>query len=610
MRIPDPNRSNAAMFRFSWSLLSRRRKRQLVWLQLVSLLMAVSTLGGIAAIIPFFSVLADPQAVDRHAVLGWLYETLGFAERGTFLLFLGVGFVVVVMVSNAVNLFGSMALNRFALVLGRDFHVALYEEYLHRDYPFHLRCDSATLTNNVINETARLVSGLVQGGLSLVVNVLAAAFIVASIVLLNPVLALATATLFGGSYALVYFALRQRLARRGQLEAELWDARSRTLIESFGAIKEVLLRGAQGRFRDAFARQSDSIARVSSSIWAMAQAPRYLLESVATIGLVGAAFWLNHGTTTAEWLAKLSFLGFAAYRLLPAIQQAFVAIARIRAHRAAFQRIAEDLRLAFAAEREPPPAESELAPWRGRPLRSITLRDVTFRYGREEPPAISRLSAEILRGQVVGIVGANGAGKTTLADLVLGLLRPQSGSIEVDGITLDERNLRLWRANVGYVPQQIFLLDATVLENIVLGSPDEQVDMARVQAATRAASLDIWLESVPGGLGYRVGERGVRLSGGQRQRIGIARALYHCASVLILDEATSALDSTSETELVAALDSLRGQTTVLVIAHRRSTLRACDVILELEHGRLVGAGKNAELALDSAQLRRHAGGAP
>jgi len=598
------------MFHFIWSLLSQRRRRQLVWLQLVSLLMAFSTLGGIAAIIPFFSVLADPLAVERNEVLGGLFEALGFADRDSFLLFLGIGFIVMVMLSNAVNLLGSMALNRFALLLGRDFHVALYEEYLHRDYPFHLRCDSATLTNNVINETARVVAGLVQGGLSLVSNVLAAVFIVASIVLLNPLLALATAALFSGSYALVYYTLRQRLARSGQLEAELWDARSRTLSQSLGAIKEVLLRGAQSRFRDTFAHQSDSIARVSSSIWAMSQAPRHLLECIATIGLVVAAFWLNRGATSGEWLAKLSFLGFAAYRLLPAIQQAFVAIARIRAHRAAFVRIAGDLRLAFAAVRPEPPSASELALWRGRPLRSITLRDVSFRYASEEPPAISRVSAEIIRGQIIGIVGANGAGKTTLADLILGLLRPQSGSIEVDGVPLDSENLRLWRSNVAYVPQQIFLLDATILDNIVLGAHDEQADLARVHAAARAASLGEFLEGLPDGLAHRVGERGVRMSGGQRQRIGIARALYHSASVLILDEATSALDNTAEADLIAALNAMRGQATVLVIAHRRSTLRACDAIFELDHGRLIGAGKYVDLALDSARLRRPAGGAP
>jgi ABC-type multidrug transport system fused ATPase/permease subunit len=607
MQATDPARSNLAMFVFLWRLLDARWRRRLLWLQVVALLMAFSMLGGVAAILPFFSVLADPAAIEKHAVLAWTYAVGGFADRDTFLWFLGAAFIVMVLLSNAINLAGSLALNRFALGLGRDFHVALYEEYLHRDYPFHLRCDSATLTNKVINETARVVTGMVQGGLNLVANLLACLMIVGSIVLLNPLLALATALLFVTSYAAIYFALRHRLARRGQREAQMWDARTRTLNESFGSIKEVLLRGVQSRFRDAFAFQSDAITRVSLSIWAMSQAPRHLLECVTAIGLVGAAFWLNRRGGAATWLAQLSFLGFAAYRLLPAIQQAFVAIARIRAHRSAFQQIATDLARGLAAQRPQPPTAAELAPWRGRPHHSILLRDVSFRYSPEAPPAIHNVSIEILRGQVVGIVGANGAGKTTLGDLILGLLRPESGSIEIDGVVLDEESLPLWRPNVAYVPQHIFLLDASILDNITLGAPAQEVELTRVRAAARIACLDPWIASLPGGLEHRVGERGVRLSGGQRQRIGIARALYHDASVLLLDEATSSLDGTTEHELVRTLDSLRGRQTVIVIAHRTATLAACQYIFELAHGALVNVGSYEELARRSPRAARHAG---
>jgi HlyD family secretion protein len=601
MLTPESARSNVAMFRYLWTLLDGRRRRQLLWLQLVSLLMAFSMLGGIAAIVPFFSVLADPAAIDRHGLLAWMFGALGFTDRGAFLVFLGTGFVAMVVLANAINLAGSVALNRFALRLGRDFHVALYDEYLHRDYPFHLRSDSATIANKVINETTRVVSGMVQGGLNLVANLLACALIVASIVLVNPLLALATALLFTLSYAAIYFALRRRLVRRGQSEGRMWEARTRTLHESLGAIKEVLLRGSQARFRDAFAQQSDAIARVSLSIWTMSQAPRYLLECIMALGLVGAAFWLNRGSAASTWVAQLSFLGFAAYRLLPAVQQAFVSIARIRAHRSAFQHIAADLQRGLTARRAPPPTPGELAPWRDRPHRVLTLRQVNFRYAPGAPSAIRNFSAEIRRGQVTGVVGANGAGKTTLGDLILGLLRPESGSIEVDGIALDEHNLALWRHQVAYVPQHIFLLDASILENITLGEPREAVDAQRLRAALRDASLEELVASLPGGLDYRVGERGARLSGGQRQRLGIARALYHRASLLLLDEATSALDGASEDEIIATLARLRGDHTVIVIAHRTSTLAACDIIFHLERGALQGSGSYAELARRGAR---------
>jgi HlyD family secretion protein len=595
------------MFAFLWRLLSAHRRRQLGWLQLVSLLMAFSTLGGVAAIVPFFTLLADPGAIDRHALLAALYRAGGFADRDTFLGFLGAAFAAMVLLSNAVNLAGSAALNRFALGLGRDFHVALFEEYLHRDYPFHLRWDAATLANKVINETARVVTGMVQGGLNLVANLLACALIVGSILLMNPLLALATALLFMASYAAIYFALRQRLARRGQREAQAWHERTRTLNDGFGSIKEVLLHGMQARFRDAFAAHSDALTRVGLSIWTMSQAPRHLLECITAIGLAGAAFWLNRGTGAATWLAQLSFLAFAAYRLLPAIQQAFVAIARIRAQRAAFQQIADDPARGLAARRAPPPGAGQLAAWRGRPRRSIVLRDVSYRHSREAPPAIHGFSAEISRGQVVGIVGANGAGKTTLGDLILGLLRPDSGSIEIDGVALEECNLALWRHQVAYVPQHIFLLDASILDNITFGTPSHQVDPARVRAACRAACLEPLIASLPGGAGHRVGDRGTRLSGGQRQRLGIARALYRDASLLVLDEATSSLDGAAEHELVRTLEALRGDRTVLVIAHRPATLAACQCVLELEQGALVNQGSYEDVVVRRARAARRAG---
>ncbi len=591
MLTPDDKRSNFALFRSLWKLLSPRRRREVLWLQGVALLMACSTLGGIAAIVPFFSVLADPAAVDRHAVLAWAFDAGGFSSRESFLLFLGVGFILTVVLSNAIHLAGSVALNRFALRLGRDFHVALYEEYLYREYPFHLRVGSATLTNNVINETSRMVTGMVQGGLNLAAHVLACLLIAASIVLVNPLLALATALLFTGCYAAFYFALRHRLARRGQREGEMWEARTRTLQESLGAIKEVLLRGAQPRFRDAFAYQSDAIARVSLSIWTMGQAPRYLLECVTALGLAGAALWLNRAPDAGNWLGQLSFLGLAAYRFMPALQQVFVSVARIRAHRSAFERIAPDLQGGLLARRAPAPDETQLALWRGRPHQSLVLHDVSFRYAADASFAIRNVSAEIRRGQVVGITGANVAGKSTLGDLLLGLLRPESGHIEVDGTRLNEDNIAAWRHNVAYVPQHIFLLDATIRENIALGSPAERIDEARLLAAARAAGLGELLEILPDGLDHLVGERGARLSGGQRQRIGIARALYHEASVLLFDEATSSLDESSEIDIAAQLQSLRGKYTVIVIAHRANTLAVCETIFVLERGSLVDASR-------------------
>ncbi len=586
----DAEHSLPRMLGQVWAFLSPRRRVQLVALQLLSVFMGFSTLVGIAAIVPFFTVLTDPEAIDGGRLLHAIFDSLGFESRRSFVLFLGFAFIGVVILANAVNLYGSMALHRFSLAIGRDFHVALYDEYLHRDYPFHLRSGAVTLANNVINETSRMVSGLVQGGLSLSANLLTCLLIFGSIILLNPVIALAIAALFLASYTAIYFTLRERLARRGRVEAETWDARMRTLHASFGAIRDILVRGAQAPFRDTFVRQSDFIVRVSSSVWAMSQAPRHLLECVMVTALVGAALWLSRGAGAAQWLTQLGFLGFAAYRLLPSVQQAFVAIARIRAHRSAFANIAADLRLGLAAVRPPEPEETLLAEWRGRPSSCVALREISFRYSDHTPLVLDRASAEFAGGRITGLVGQNGAGKSTLADLLLGLLRPTCGNIVVDGVTLGEREVPAWRATVAYVPQQIVLLDATLVENIAFAVPAGEIDPDRVHAAARAARLDALIAGHPDGLDQRLGEHGVHLSAGQRQRVGIARALYHGASMLVLDEATSALDAATERDLIATLRALRGEVTVVIIAHHESTLRVCDEIYELAGGTLLARG--------------------
>jgi ABC-type bacteriocin/lantibiotic exporter with double-glycine peptidase domain len=298
-------------------------------------------------------------------------------------------------------------------------------------------------------------------------------------------------------------------------------------------------------------------------------------------------------------MAQLSFVGFAAYRLLPALQQVFVAVVRIRADHAAFGAIETDV----ARVRPPPPvrpagvspAALSDGPWHGRPRRDIRLCEVSFRYSEDHAEVIRDLSLVIPAGAIVGFMGANGSGKTTLLDLVSGLLTPHSGHIEVDGARLEPANRRAWQSNIAYVPQQVFLLEATLAENIAFGITPSQIDRERLEAAVRSACLTDFVARLPHGYEENLGAGGRVLSGGQRQRLAIARALYRDASLLILDEATSALDADSESELAETLQSLWSSKTVLVIAHRTGMLRHCDLVFELAAGRVVGSGRYGQL---------------
>ena len=598
--------SNLDALRFVWRILKPRERRQLMWLQLLSLLMAISTLGGVAAVLPFFSVLADPLAIDQHPMLARWFAAWHFTDRRAFLVTLGVAFVALVILANAVNLLGMLAINRFALRIGREFHVSLFDEYLHREYRFHARTGAVPLLNNVIFESTRVATGLIQGGLTLAASVLASVLILVTAIVVNPLLALGAAALIGGSYGAFYLLTRRRLARNGLRETELWDARIRTLTESFGSIQEILLRANQGFFRNAFATYCDDMARVNARTYAIANGPRYVLDTMTACGLVAAALWLSRGADATLWLAQLSFFALAAYRLLPAMQAAFAATARMRSDRVALQRIARDLESGRQRAVSPPPAEG-LVPWAGRPCQVITAERLSFRYSAGDPLAVRNVSLSIVRGQCAGFVGANGSGKTTLCALLLGLLTPDSGTVRIDGHVLDHETRGLWQSTVAFVPQNVFLLDASIAENIAFGVPAGEIDQARLKAAVAAARLGDLAGSTPQGLELRLGERGIRVSGGQRQRIGIARALYRRASFLVLDEATNALDGLAEQEIVAMIDSLRSHATVAVIAHRMSSVRSCDVIFELEAGAIVGSGTFNELVRDSQRFRELAG---
>lgn len=568
-----------------WRLLDQRQRHQLVAMQLLSLLMALSTVGGMAAVLPFFTVLADSHAILAHPILRSIYEHFGFASESRFVIALGIAFAAGVVLSNVVNLIGSLTIDRFAFGVGDTLHTALFNEYLHRGFGFHLRTNSATLTSNVLYETGRVAGGILRHGLILVTSLVTAICIVGSIVLLNPLVAILAIVGLGASYAAVYAIARARLRRNGETESDDFAERTRIVSEGFGAIKELIVLQAQPLFVARLAQRCRSISKTIVSNLAIAQSPRHLLECATACVLVGVALYSHvAGQSVGPLIAQLSFIGLAVYRLLPALQQVFLAIVKIRSDAPAFERIAADLKLSrmritLAASVQPS--------WVGRPNRDILLAGVSFSHSAFSPPDIADVTLRIPAGSIVGFIGTNGSGKTTLIDLLSGLLIPGSGRIEIDGIALDERNRSAWQSTIAYVPQNVFLCDCSLAENIALGVPTAQIDRERLRTAVRLARLEQCVAKLPHGYDEKLGERGARLSGGQRQRLGIARALYRQASVLIMDEATSSLDAAAETEITDMLASHRQSRTILIVAHRMGALRRCDMIYELANGRVV-----------------------
>jgi len=582
--------STLAALRYLWRLLDARRRWQVVALELVAVVMGAVTLTGVAAVVPFCAVLADPALARRYAPLVRLTDLLGLESRSSLLAFLGAGFVLLVLVSNAVSFFGNLAMNRFAYGLGAELHARLFDEYLRRDYLFHTRMHSARLIHNVVHEVGRVTTGIVQSTLLATTSIAAGLLIAGSLLLFSPVLAAGALVLLGGVYLLVYLMLGTRLQRNGARERALAHERTRTLSESFGAIKELLATDAQAVFSRRFAAQCRDFARAVVDTQSLALAPRHVAECAVAAGLVGSLLWLQADGHHPNWFASLSFLALAAYRLLPTLQQGFSALARLRVERSALALLADELG-ARASSGEP---ARPLEPWwSGRPREALSLRGVNFRYAPGLPLALRSLDLEIPAGRLVGITGANGSGKSTLVDLLVGLLTPASGDVRVDGVVLDAHNRGAWQRMVAYVPQTPFILDASAAENIALGGEAPDVQMGRIRLAAELAGLSMFA-ATPDGFSQQLGERGVQLSGGQRQRVALARAFYRQASFLVLDESTNALDASTELEIIDTLRAQRGTSTVCIVTHRRESLRRCDLVVELSAGEVTFQGQYAD----------------
>lgn len=602
-----------SLLREIWDILTPRHRRGVLMMQLVSLAMAFSTVTGIAAIAPFFAVLGDPRLIEHNGLLHRLYLLGGFSGTRSFTVALGIAFTSIVLLANLLNIMGLLAMNRLALRIGTELQTTLFGEYLAWPYASHTATNSTTLFYNVVYETTRVTLGILQHLFALVTNVVTAALIIGSILLLKPLVALIMFAALGGGYVSIYLLVRNRLLRIGRAQSRFAGEQAQIVTESFGAIKEIIVLQAQKFFRDKFEHASRAFLLAAAQSQIVGQTPRYVMECVAAAGLVAVALVLGGGDGgVGPQLGSLTFLAFAAYRLLPTLQQVFASTVRIRAERPALAVIGADLRQARAAQRaalvaDRPPRDPA---WNARPAREILLKEVSYRYAPDRAWALLDMSLRIPARSTVGIVGANGSGKSTLVDLVAGLLTPSAGVVEVDGCIVDGKNRAAWQTRLAYVPQNMFLLDASVAQNIALGVAPAEIDRARLLEAARLAQLDDFVMSLPHRYEQRIGERGVALSGGQRQRIGIARALYRDAAVLLLDEATNALDGLTEQELMSTLQRLRGRYTILLIAHRMSTVRGCDMIFHLEEGRVIGSGTYDALLRSSERFRRMSGARP
>jgi ABC-type multidrug transport system fused ATPase/permease subunit len=572
----------------------------LVALLVAMVVTALLQTAGIASVMPFLAVVSNPDVITQNEYLARAYETLGFQSPRGFLVGLGVLFVAVMVISNAVAALTTWATVRIQWRSHERISARLLEKYLRAPYSFHLDQNSARLSKVLLGEVNRVISNVFIPFTRLLTRGISGALLVILLVWVDPLLAVMVSATIGGFYAAVYSLVRKKQRDLGEQESRAKTERFKIASEAFGGIKELKALGREDYFLARFRVPSEVFSRAHALNGAVSMLPRFALETLSYGGIVVVILYLLQTRDSLDQIFPLlAVYAFGANRLMPAVQEIFQSLTQVRFGAAALDDLHRDLR--GPADVTGAPSAPRTAPIA---LASrIRLLDTTFCYAGSPVPALGPVSIDIPVNKATAFVGATGSGKTTLVDLLLGLLEPTSGEILIDDTPLDESTLPAWRRLVGYVPQSIFLLDASIASNIAFGVPDELVDPLAVREAAAAAHLDGFVTSLPDGYDTVVGERGVRLSGGQRQRIGIARALYHNPEVLILDEATSALDNVTEDIVMQAIRELSQRRTIILIAHRLTTVRECDVVFLLERGLIGAEGTYDDLVASSPTFR-------
>ncbi len=575
-------------------LLTPKERRQLYYLFAAMVFMAVIEVSGVSSIMPFMSVVATPDLINSNSLLNWLFTTLHFSSSNTFLLFLGVTVLIILVINNACTALITWLIFRYTWMRNHSLSKRLLANYLKQPYVFFLNRNTADLEKNIMDEVRIVIVGIFNPLLMMVKNSVLTLFVFSLLVFIDPLLALIVSIIIGGAYFILFTFVNKTLNKIGVKRAEANRLRFKIASEALSGIKEIKVLGRAPYFLKNFAVHSYRLSRSLALKSVISKVPKYAFEVIAFGGiLLMVLYFIAKDQDVSRSIPLLSLYAFAGYRLMPALQTIFTGASEIRYTIPALDVLYYDLKNGNFEEKTLSNYNS-LEPLQLR--NSIKFNAVSYAYPGQAESVLNNLNLEIPAYSTIGLVGFTGSGKTTLIDLMLGLLEPQDGELLVDERAIRGKHVIQWQKNIGYVSQDIFLIDDTVKRNIGFGLLDKEInDDAIKQAATIADLNDFIMNELPNGYETIVGERGVRLSGGQRQRIGIARALYHDPQVLILDEATSALDGITEDRVMQAIHHLKHKKTIILIAHRLSTLRKCDQIYVIDKGHIGEQGSYHDL---------------
>jgi ABC-type multidrug transport system fused ATPase/permease subunit len=541
-------------------------------------------------VIPAIALMMQQDLVSTYPQFEPLLSALGHPTQAQLITNVMLGLIGAYVLKNLFLAFLAWRQARFAYEVQAQLSQRLFALYLRQPYTFHLQRNSAQLIRNVISEVSMLADAIISA-LNLTTEFLVLLGITALLLAVEPVGTLIAVLVLGVAAGIFHYALRMHVVRWGATRQLHDGLRLQHLQQGLGGAKDVKLLGRESNFIDQYREHNNASARVGRYQATLQMLPRLWLEVLAVTGLATLVLtMIAQDRAMATIVPTLGLFAAAAFRLMPSVNRIIYAAQVVRYNLPVVNSLHEELRLEVAEPKVEKPHTSARRDFRT----DIRLAGVAYSYPTAAAPALADLTLVVRKGESVGFVGPSGSGKSTLIDVILGLLAPSAGRVLVDGQDI-QTDLRAWQDQIGYVPQSIYLTDDTLRRNVAFGLPDSEIDESAVVRAVRAAQLHEFVDTLPEGLDTIVGERGIRLSGGQRQRIGIARALYHDPAVLVLDEATSALDTATESFVMQAVNALRGRKTVLIVAHRLSTVENCDRLCRLDGGRIVAHGSKSEV---------------
>ena len=551
---------------------------------------SLTEIVSIGAVLPFLGVLTSPEHIYQHSLMQPVIQILELTESRQLILPLTILFITAALLAGVVRLMLLYAMNRLSFATGADLSINIYRRTLYQEYEVHMSRNSSEVINGIITKTGMVIGGVVSPTLSLISSIILFIGIVGALFAINPTMALSASIGFSLIYWIVIRYTKNHLKDNGKIIADQSTQMIKSLQEGLGGIRDVLIDGTQQFYCKLYRNADLSLRRASSNNAFISGSPRYAMEAIGMTLIAGLAYLMTQqagGMVTT--IPVLGALALGAQKLLPALQQGYAAYSAIKASKSAFEDVLNLLDQPLPEYTDQP--LSKPIPF----AKEIKLNNINFRYGKSLPWVLKNVNLSLKKGGLIGFMGVTGSGISTLLDIIMGLLPATEGVLFIDNQIINNQNRRAWQAHIAHVPQNIYLSDSTIEENIAFGIAKELIDHQRVKKAARQAQISKLIEQWEEGYQTVVGERGVRLSGGQRQRIGIARALYKQSDVLIFDEATSAFDNETEQAVMESIDLLEKGLTILIIAHRLTTLKGCDQIVKIEKNNVIHTGTYQEM---------------